>query len=367
MFNFRKKNFRKLDLPLLAVVFLLCLYGLVVLYSASLSLETNIIRSQIISTVLGFIMIGFLLFVDMDFLRELYVPIYAISLGLMLAVTLFGRGYEEWGANNWLVLGPIQFQPSEFVKIGLILSLAGYLDQHGKTINHPFNLLKVLVMAGFPIALILREDLGTAAATSFMVGVMLFSAGIAYRYVFGVIGIGLAVTPVLYASLSAFQKNRILDFLDPMRDPTGTGFQSLQGRIAIGSGQLVGRGLFEGVQTQNNFIPEKQTDYIFAVLSEELGFLGSALLILLYGLMLYRLIVIARESKDLYCSLVVCGVAGMLLIHIFENIGMSVGIMPVTGIPLPFLSHGGTFQLINLIAIGLALSVSIERKPLDFS
>lgn len=367
MFNLRKKNFLKLDIKLLLTVVVLCVFGLVVLYSASLSLDYNPIRSQIFATVLGFILIAVILMVDYDFIKDLYRPLYIVSIVLMLLVTFFGTGAEEWGADNWLRLGPISFQPSEFVKIGLIISLARYIEINIKNLNKPLTLIKILAFALFPIVLIAKEDFGTAAVTLFIVGVMLFAAGISYRYIIGIVGAGLIATPLAYPFLDDYQKNRILDFLDPSRDITGSGFQSMQGRIAIGSGQLTGRGLFKGVQTQNNFIPEKQTDYIFPVLAEENGFIGALILIGLYGFMLHRFIIIARNSKDLYGSLLTMGVAGMFLAHIFENIGMTVGIMPVTGIPLPFMSHGGTFQLINLIGIGLVLAVSIERQKLDFS
>lgn len=367
MINLRKKNFMKLDLPLLGLVVTLCIFGLVILYSASLSLSYNPVRSQIIATVLGFILIVVILFIDYDFIKDLYMPIYVVSLVLMLLVTFFGTGAEEWGADNWLKLGPIQFQPSEFVKIGLIISLARYIELNIKNLNKPLVLLKVLFVALLPVALIAKEDFGTAGVTLFIIGVMLFTAGMSYKYIIGFVATGLIAAPIAYPFLDQYQKNRILDFLDPTRDVTGSGFQSLQGRIAIGSGLWTGRGLFKGVQTQNNFIPEKQTDYIFPVLAEETGFIGAFILIALYGLMLHRFIIIAKNSKDLYGSLVTMGVAGMLLAHIFENIGMTIGIMPVTGIPLPFMSHGGTFQLINLIGIGLVLAVSIERQKLDFS
>ncbi|MDO5718109.1 MAG: rod shape-determining protein RodA [Tissierellia bacterium] len=367
MFNLRKKNFLKLDLPLAIIIIILCLFGLLVLYSASLSLDYNPIKSQIIATILGFFSMIIILLIDYDFIKSLYKPIYAVSIFLLVLVFFFGTGGEEWGADIWLSIGPLTFQPSEFVKIGLIISLSRYIEINIKNLNKPLTLLKVLFFAFLPVILIVKEDFGSAAVIVFIIGVMLFTAGISYKYIaaVGILSIGSA--PILYSRLDEFQKNRILNFLDPSRDITDTGFQMHQGKIAIGSGQLTGRGLFRGVQTQNNFIPEKQTDYIFPVLAEEFGFLGAFSVIILYGIMIYRMIIVAKNSKDIYGTLLTMGIAGMFLAHIFENIGMTIGIMPVTGIPLPFMSHGGTFQLTNLIAIGLVLAVSVERQKLDFS
>lgn len=196
---------------------------------------------------------------------------------------------------------------------------------------------------------------------------MLFAAGLDLRYFFAALALGIVSLPVFYASLDEFQKNRILNFLDPMRDIGDTGYQANQGRIAIGSGQFSGRGYLQGVQTQYNFIPTKETDYIFAVLVEELGMLGGFALIILYTVMLYRIVRISIESKDLFGRVLCIGIAAMFLFHIFENIGMTIGLMPITGIPLPFFSYGGTFQLSNLICIGLVLSCAIQKQPLDFS
>ena len=172
--------------------------------------------------------------------------------------------------------------------------------------------------------------------------------------------------PFIWFNLADFQKNRVFDFLHPERDPMGSGYQAMQGKIAIGSGKFWGRGLYEGVQTQYNYIPEKQNDFIFSVLAEELGFIGGFFLIILYVIFMYRFIKIARESRDLFGSLLSIGLVSMSIFHIWENIGMNIGIMPITGIPLPFISHGGTFLLINLIGVGIALSIAMENDGLKF-
>lgn len=344
MFNFRKKNFFKIDIILIITILMLTLLGLIVLNSASLSLSYNPIKSQVIASILGVFVSIIIISLDYDFIKNLNKIVYIISLLLMVLVTLFGKGEEIWGANNWLVLGPIQFQPSEFVKIGMIISFARSLEDNRKNISKPLVLLKVLTPQLILIALIAKEDFGTAFVTTFIIAVMLFSAGLNIFYFVGIIASGILSLPIIYNFLDGYQKDRIKNFLDPSRDIAGTGFQAMQGKIAIGSGKLTGRGLYKGIQTQNNFIPEKQTDYIFPVLAEELGFIGSSLLIALYTNMLYRFVKISENAKDPYGSYLVMGIASMFLIHIFENIGMTIGIMPVTGIPLPFMSHGELFS-----------------------
>lgn len=367
MFNIKKKNIAKLDIILVAVVILLCVYGLIVLNSATLSLSKDFMRPQIIATILGLLLMIVVMLVDVDYVKRLYLPIYIISIALLVLVLFIGVGDDSWGARSWVRLGPLSFQPSEFAKLGIIISLAQFINLHKKDINKPLVLLKILVFAFLPVGLILKQpDAGTSMVFIFFICVMLFIAGISYKYIFGAVGVGIISLPIIYMNLDPFQKNRILNFLDPARDVSNTGYQAIQGKIAIGSGQLFGKGLFQGTQTQFGFIPARETDYIFSVLVEELGFIGGIFLIVLYFILLYRCVVIARKTQDTFSRLLCLGFAAMFLFHIFENIGMTIGVMPITGIPLPFFSYGGTFQLINLVAIGIILSISIQKEPLDF-
>lgn len=367
MFNLNKKNFKNIDLPLIISLAGLLIFGLIVLYSASLSLPANIMVYQGLATLVGLVAMVIVIYLDYDFIKSLYKCLYLGSIFLMILLILFGVGADEWGADIWLTIGPISFQPSEFVKIGLIIFIAVLLEENYYNINKPLTLLKVLVLSMIPITFIVYEDFGSAAVLVFVLALMLFSAGLSWRYIAAAF-LGLLITgPIAYQFFDEYQKDRIKDFLNPTRDVAGTGFQAMQGRIAVGSGKLFGRGLFQGMQTQNDYIPEKQTDYIFAVLAEEWGFLGVLVVLILYGILLYRMLRISEKAKDKYGSFLTVGIAAMLLIHIFENIGMTLGIMPVTGIPLPFMSHGGTFQLINLIAIGLVLQTNVEKDRLDFS
>ncbi|HAE91594.1 rod shape-determining protein RodA [Tissierella praeacuta] len=368
MFNLKKKSYKNFDYILFLTTLLLCGYGLIMIMSATLSKGTmSYVKTQAIATILGLIIIAILVLLDYEFLGKIYIPIYVVCNLLLVAVLIFGIGKEQWGANSWLKLGPIIFQPAEFVKIGLIISLAKFIDNNKENINEPFTLLKILAFAFTPVILILLQpDAGTAMVFIFFIAAMLFIAGIRWRYIGYAFLIGILSLPVLWFKLSSYQKDRIFNFLDPERDAANTGYQAKFGKIAIGSGKVFGRGLFEGVLTGFNYVPEKQTDYIFSVVGEELGFLGGFGLIFLYFILLNRFIKIAKKSKDLFGSLMIIGFAAMFLFHIWENIGMTIGLMPITGIPLPFMSYGGTFQLSNMICIGIILSVSVHREELSF-
>ncbi|MDY0236496.1 MAG: rod shape-determining protein RodA [Gudongella sp.] len=368
MFNLKRKAFKRFDFILLTTVVLLSIYGIVVIYSATLSMDNlRYVRTQSISTLIGLAAILFLVFFDYQFLGKLYIPIYIISILLLVAVLILGIGDSDWGSRSWLYIGNFGFQPAEFVKVGLIISLAKYLDIHKDDINTPFVLLKVLAFAFTPIVLILLQpDAGTAMVFIFIIALMIFTAGIKWKLIGLALGAGLLSLPILWTRLDDYQKDRFFNFIDPSRDTSNTGLQALQGKIAIGSGKIFGRGLFQGTQTQFNYIPEKQTDFIFPVIVEELGFIGGAVLILLYFIMIHRIIKIAKNSPDKFGSFMSIGFVGMFLFHIWENIGMTMGLMPITGIPLPFMSYGGTFQLINLISIGIVLSVAIHREGLSF-
>lgn len=367
MFNLKKKSFKKFDFVLFFTVIALSIYGLIIVKSATLNLNpSRYLKQQGAAILLGLIAIFIFSIMDYQILGRLYLPIYIVSNIVLVVVLLFGSGDKELGAR-WLEIGSFRFQPSEFVKIGIIISLAKVIDKNKRTINQPFTLLKVLSFVLLPTALVAAQpDAGTALVFIFFTALMLFVAGLEWRYIGYAVATGLVSLPILWLNLRPHQKDRIFDFLDPERDPTGSGYQAIESQIAIGSGKVFGRGLYQGVQTQHNYIPEKQTDFIFAVLAEELGFIGGIGLIVLYSILLIRFIKIAKKSEDLFGSLVVVGITAMFTFHIFENIGMTMGLMPITGIPLPFLSYGGTFMLMNMICIGIVLSIGMHREGLSF-
>jgi rod shape determining protein RodA len=372
MFELRKKFFKNFDFVLFATVIFLCLYGLLMISSATASLEaTHYIKRQLLAMILGIVSIFFFVSIDYKLLGKLYIPIYVLCNLLLVAVLVFGTdtgaGGKNWGSRSWLSIGPITFQPAEIVKVGLIISLSKLIDKNKQNINDPLVLLKILLFAAVPIGLILLQpDAGTAAVFVFFVIVMLFAAKLNLRYFGYFLIIIIICLPIMWFSMKGYQRDRIFSFLDPEHDTSGSGLQGRQAKIAIGSGKIFGRGLYNGVQTQYGYVPEKQTDMIFAVVGEELGLLGGLLLFLLYFIMLYRLIRIARRTKDIFGSLMVIGFSAMFTIHIWENIGMNMGLMPITGIPLPFMSYGGTFLLVNMICIGISLSVGMKKEGLNF-
>lgn len=362
----KNKNLSKIDFIILISLLIIISIGLVNLYSATLSFKRNFMLPQIIATVLGFIMMFVLIILDIKIFKKLYIPIYIFSNLLLILVLIIGTG-DSMGARSWIKLGPISFQPSEIVKLGMIICLATVLEKYQKRINEPKVLIGILIFAFLPVALILKEpDWGTGFVFACIILAMLFVAGINLKLIVYTMFAAIFSLPFFYMSLSEFRKNRILNFLYPERDISNTGYQAVQGKIAAGSGKFLGRGLFKGPQNQFNFIPEKQTDYIFPVFVEEMGFVGGTTLIILYSVILYRFIKLSKKVTSVFNQLMIIGIAAMFLAHIFENIGMTIGLMPITGIPLPFLSYGGTFQLINLISIGIILSISCEKTPLDF-
>lgn len=365
MFNLKKKSLKQLDFLLLISTILLSIYGLFVLYSAFAG-SLSAIKSQIFASLLGFLLIVIICTVDLDVVKKIYKPIYIVSIILLGLTVIFGRGGEEWGSDSWLVLGPISFQPSEVTKVGLIFVLAAHLDKYKARINELPILILTLVIAGLPVGLImLQPDFGTAMVYLFFIAIMLFLGGLDRKWIFILLALAIVAFVFMLLNLEGYKANRILDFLDPTRDTSGSGWQQQQGLIAIGSGMLSGRGYMQGTQAQYGYIPEKETDYIFSVLAEELGFVGSIIMLVLFAIMIYRQISIVKKSNNTFISLLVAGICGMFFIHIFENIGMTIGVMPVTGIPLPFFSNGGTFQLISLINIGLCLSASLQKTYYD--
>lgn len=365
MFNLKKKNIKDIDLLLLLSTIALSVYGLVVLLSAYGG-NISAIRTQLISTIIGFIAIAILCTMDLDVIKKSFRVIYGVSIGLLILTLLIGRGLDAWGAKSWIYIGSFSIQPSEIVKVLLIFSFAAYLDKYKMTINEPKRLILSLIFVGFPVGLILLQpDFGTAMVYLFFIAAMLFVAGISWKWIIILLLAGIVAGFIIFTNLSGYRADRIENFLNPNRDTSGSNWQQQQGLIAIGSGMLNGRGYMKGTQSQYGYIPEKETDFIFSVLAEELGFIGAVVLIVLFAIVILRLVKIAKSSRNTFVTNMVTGIAAMLFIHIFENIAMTIGLMPVTGIPLPFLSSGGTFQLICLAEIGLALSASMQKSIKD--
>lgn len=378
----KEKKIKRFDFILLITTIILCIYGFVVINSATMSKAAGsepFLRTQIIAFVLGLLAMFVLVFIDYDLYGSFYLPIYILTNLLLLYTLINPVQASEWGdVRSWIALGPIVFQPSEVAKFGVIISLAKFIDINKDNINNPVVLIKILIFAFAPIVLILMQpDLGTALVFIFFVAVMIFIAGVDRKYVLSIMIIGLifliigivAFFQIMedYTLGDDYRFDRIVTFFYPELDPDDTGYQVIQSKTAIGSGMVYGRGLFKGVQNQLGYLPTKETDFIFAVIGEELGLVGGLVLLCLYAILFHRLIRIAKNAANMFGSLIVTGITAMLLFHIFENIGMTMGLMPVTGIPLPFISYGGTFMLVNMISIGLCLSVGMKRGKIDLN
>lgn len=374
MFNLNKKDYRRIDFILILSVIALLIIGLVVLSSA-IRPNGESLKTQLIATILGFLSFFIIFFIDFDLFKKLRWLVYLVIIAGLASTMFIGVGGETWGANLWIRVGSFTFQPSEFAKVLLILFLAAFIDKNKADVNKISFVFKYFLVALIPVALIIKQgDFGTAMVTLFIVAVMFFMSGIKIRNLLTLLIIVLVIAalilsiafPILWNKLSGYQKDRILNFIDPSRDLSDSGMQMENGFVAIGSGQLYGRGYAKGPMSQNRYIPELHTDYIFPVLVEEFGFIGGVIVIALYFIMIFRMLVISQKAPDIFSTTVVVGIAALFFIHIFENIGMTMRLMPMTGIPLPFFSNGGTFQIVNLACIGIVISISALRKPLDF-
>ncbi|MBI2264864.1 MAG: rod shape-determining protein RodA [Armatimonadetes bacterium] len=351
----------RLNFQLIIASLLLCAYGLVAVYSANFRVphSTEFTR-QTVFFFLGLTMFLVVLLMDYHTVGRLSLYLYGINVILLLAVMFFG--HSALGAQRWVSLGPLgSFQPSELAKLFLIITLARQLSSS----EDPRSLKTLglaLLHAAPPLLLILLQpDLGTALVLVTILFGLLLAAGTSPVYILLFVVSGLAVAPHI---LKEYQVQRLLVFLNPQADPQGAGWNIIQSEIAVGCGQLVGKGLFAGTQAQLKFVPEKSTDFIFTVIGEELGFIGAIALLALYLVLLWQITRIAMEARDVFGRLVATGIGVMLFFHVLVNIGMTIGIMPITGIPLPFISYGGTSLLTNMTAIGFLLNIHMRKDRL---
>jgi len=291
--------------------------------------------------------------------------LYGVNLLMLIAVMFVGQ--SALGAQRWIQLGPIILQPSEFAKLIMIISLAHLLDAREERMKSIWDLLPVAAFVVIPFLLVLKQpDLGTSLVFLAILLGMVFVSGIDGKLLLKIMGGAAACLPVFWLFLKDYQKSRLTVFLDPNVDPLGAGYHIIQSKIAIGSGQLFGKGLFNGTQSQLNFLPENHTDFIFAVVGEELGFVGAVVILLLYFLLLYRGVKTAQNARDKFGTLLAAGITSMLAFHVLINVGMTIGIMPVTGIPLPFMSYGVSALTTNLVSIGILLNIQSRQQKLMF-
>ena len=359
------------DILLLLLTILLTAIGLLVIYSAANVSETmRKITVQSIAALIGIAFLAAFYFIDYRIYKVYSSHIYILSIVVLIFVLIFGSGKEETGANSWIRFFGIGIQPSELVKIAFSVFFANKLSgiKESGRLNDLKELLKLTAyFLGITVLVVLQNDTGTALVFTFMFATMLFVAGIPIKYILWAFLILAIALPVFWFLLATYQKNRILVFLNPSLDPNGAGYQVLQSRIAIGSGELFGRGFMQGPRNRLSLIPEKDTDFIFGVIGEEFGFLGSVIVCTLLFLLIFKIFTIAKHATDLSARLICVGIGSMFLFHVSENICMSLGLLPVTGIPLPFLSYGGSSLVTSLLAIGIVLNINKISKEICFN
>ncbi len=397
----------KFDFGVFIPAFILMLIGFIAIYSATISHPTAAgnFERQVVWGVISLITFFVIYFIPITTFKLLSLPTYTISIILLLAVVTIGKTIS--GQKSWLILGPFGFQPSELAKLGMIMALAAFLSKKNTDIESFKDIVLALTIGFIPIILILLEpDLGTSiifvgvililivwkGISLFGLFVVLSPGFVAIASLFGtysllgsliIVGTILVIfrkdiffsasvftlniaagffTDYLYKAFSPHQQRRIQSFIDPMTDPLGSGYNSIQAKVAIGSGGLFGKGFLSGNQTQLQYIPEQWTDFIYCVVGEEFGFIGSVILLILFTLLFIRLLKLASTTKDEYLSLLIIGVVSVYFFHYVINVGMVVGIFPVIGIPLPFVSYGGSSLLVNWIMLGMVANIYRNRK-----
>jgi rod shape determining protein RodA len=347
------------DGTLFVLAMMLTLLGLAALFSASYDNPSRV-TAQLVNLGVAFVSMWIFAQLSPQLLMRFAVPAYLVAVALLVGVALFGDIVN--GARRWLTIGGVRFQPSEMLKIAMPMMLAWYFHRQESALRLRHFVVAALLLA-VPAGLILRQpDLGTAALVSAAGVYVIFFAGISWR-VLGFVGAAFAAAlPLLWGFLHDYQRRRVLTLLDPTSDPLGAGYHIIQSTIAVGSGGLAGKGWLNGTQAHLEFIPERHTDFIFAVFSEEFGLIGNGALLVLYALLIGRGLMIAANAPTVFARLLAGAIALMFFTYAFVNMGMVSGILPVVGVPLPFLSYGGTALLTLFIGLGILMSVHRHRK-----
>ncbi len=371
---FDRKLLRNFDYTLLITALLISVVGVVIITSATQINPTGdqyyyTVRQSAYIVVGVFVMLG-AISIDYHSILRMARPLYVLNLILLSAVFVPFLGRAAGGeAQRWLSLGIIDIQPAEFAKLIVIITLTKYLVDHKDGINDIYDLIPPILHVAVPVGMIfLQPDLGTAMVfVALLFGIMFF-AKVNIKYLVYLVGTGLLVgIPSMWLLLHDYQRERLLVFLNPSNiDPLGDGFHLWQSMVAIGSGGITGKGLFQGTQNKLEFLPEAHTDFVFSVIGEELGLIGAIAVIILFLVLIYRILKIAYVAKDLYGTVLCGGIATMFLFQMLINIGMTVSMMPVTGLPLPFISYGGSSYLMNMMAIGLVINVGMRRHKIMF-
>lgn len=347
---------------LVLVVIAVAAIGVAILYSVAGGSFQPWAERHMLRFMIGLALLLMVAILPMRLWLSLAYPIYLAVIALLVAVLLAGE--EFGGAQRWLTVAGVTFQPSELLRVALVLAIARYYQSlPPNRISHPLALVVPLLLIAAPVALVLKQpDLGTAALYAVTGIGIIFLAGVSWWY-FAIATTGVLVAaPYIWSTLHSYQKQRILTFLEPASDPLGRGYQVYQSKIALGSGGFSGKGFMNGSQSQLDFLPEKQTDFIFTVFAEEMGFVGSVVLFILLAAMLILLINMAMRCRHHFGRLLIAGVGLNLFLYSFVNIAMVMGLVPVVGAPLPLVSYGGTSLLATLLALGFAMNAFVHRK-----
>ena len=361
----RRRN--RPDWILFGTMLLLAVFGLIMIYSATRSTGVVSMERQMIFVAAGVIIFLVTSFIDYREHRHLSPYLYGVVILLLIGVFFFP---ERNGARRWIDLPFFDLQPAELAKVIVVLALASILAPHTRDDDRPGltwpKLGLVLITVAIPAVLIYKQpDLGTMLVFIFVMMAMLFAAGASWRQLTTLTVTGVLATVFMFQTerIADYQLDRIKVLVDPAIDPQGIGYNLMQSKLAIGSGQLFGRGLFQGTQTNFQYVPEQETDFIFTAVAEQLGFVGGLLVLAAFMVLIWRLLVIAANARDKFGALIVIGIAATFMFHVFINVGMTMGITPVTGLPLPFLSLGGSSFLSMTFGLGIANSVWLRRSP----
>lgn len=365
----------RMDIPMLVAVGLILLMGSLMVWAATKNnVELNgghpnsYFERQLVNIAIGIVLFVVVLATDYRWLRILAPVIYVGSIGGLLLVMAAGTSVN--GAKSWIHLGGMSIEPSEFVKLSIALMSAVVVAERAEGQRRPagtWEALAIIALYGVPAAMIMMQpDLGSTLVLSAMVFGILAIAGVSWRWLVGLLAAVVVVGAVVVSThvLKTYQLNRLLAFTNPSLDPQGAGYNTIQARIAVGDGGVFGHGLFQGAQTRAGFVPEQHTDFVFTVAGEEFGLIGAGLLVLLFAFVIWRIVQVAIRSDDMFGRVAAAGIACWLAFEVFQNVGMCLGIMPVTGVPLPLVSYGGTAMFASMMGLGLVQNIHLRAHRL---
>ena len=364
MIMFGRRLVKNFGWFIMGLTLMLAIFGSINLYSASLHTGLGAFKKQLIWLAIGIVSMISVSFINFNLLKRYALRIYIVSVLGLIAVLILG--VKVYGSKSWIAFGPISIQPSEFAKIALILIIAWFY--HNNFEIGPLGLRDIIkpILLTVPILIpiILQPDLGTLLIALLIAGTLLIFMGIKRKSLLIILVTLIASSvPAWSFFLKDYQKERILTFVDPSTDPLGTGYNSIQSQIAVGSGKLLGKGFATGTQSQLRFIPEQKTDFVFSVLAEEWGFMGAGFILIIYFLLIICILDVTSSAKDKFSALVSLGIAALFFWHVSINIGMVLGLLPIIGVPLLLFSYGGSSVLTSFIAIGIVLGIKMRQLP----